>query len=115
MNRLGVLVICLPLMVFVGGWVGHRLAIPLSTYNDTRCGWRNRLLLEQADPSLEQNLYTEAFRQQGMTEDELMSTATAIRRRMDIGGWLLGGFLGLVVAFKLLRMSVVREPARLRG
>ena len=26
-----------------------------------------------------------------------------------LGGWLLGAFLGLVVAFKLLRMSIVRN------
>jgi hypothetical protein len=95
-------------MVGVGGWVGHRVAIPLSTYNDT-VRVAERILLERADPTLEQNLYTEAFRQQGMSEEELMSTAASIRRRMDIGGWILGAFLGLVVAFKLLRMSVVRN------
>ena len=107
-KRLGILLACVPLMVGVGGWVGHRVAIPLSTYHDT-VRVAERILQEEADPSLEQNLYTEAFRQQGMSEEELMTTATAIRRRMDLGGWILGAFLGLVVAFKLLRMSIVRN------
>ena len=106
-RRLGVLVLGLPLMVGVGAWVGHRAAIPLSTYNDT-VRVAEQILQEQADPTLQQNKYTEAFRQQGMSEEELMSTAAAIRKRMDIGGWILGGFLGLVMAFKLLRMSIVR-------
>jgi len=107
-KRLGILLACLPLMVGVGAWVGHRAAITLSTYNDT-VRVAERILLEQAAPSLEQHLSTEAFRQQGMSEEELFATAASIRRKMDIGGWILGGFLGLVVAFKLLRMSITRN------
>lgn len=107
-KRLGILLACLPLIVGVGAWVGHRAATPLSTYNDT-VRVAEQILREKADPSLEQNLYTEAFRQQGMSEEELFAKAATIRRRIDLGGWILGGFLGLVFAFKLLRMSIVRN------
>ncbi|GEM_PF-5473463 len=45
----------------------------------------------------------------GMSEDELLTKAALVRSRMNMGGWLLGGFLGLIFGVKLIKISTVRS------
>jgi NosR/NirI family nitrous oxide reductase transcriptional regulator len=51
---------------------------------------------------------SDAFRATGRPSEELYREATVIRDRFALGGTLLGGFLGLVVAGKLVTLSVRR-------
>lgn len=37
-----------------------------------------------------------------------MAKAERVRRQMNMGGWILGGFLGLVFSLKLIGISVSR-------
>lgn len=106
-RRLGFLFLMLPVLIALCGWVGHRLSVPLSRYNST-VAVAERILEEKQDPSLEPTLETKTFRSKGMTESELFKNAIAIRSQMNLGGWLVGGFIGLVFGLKLIGYSTVR-------
>jgi len=45
----------------------------------------------------------------GKSTEKLMAEAVAIRKQFYIGGWLLGGFMGLVIGSRLMRLSVFRR------
>jgi NAD-dependent dihydropyrimidine dehydrogenase PreA subunit len=106
-RRLGYLFLMLPVLVALCGWVGHRLSVPLSRYNST-VALAEQVLAEKQDPTLEAALETKTFRSKGVTEGELTKTALAIRSQLNLGGWLLGGFIGLVFGLKLIGFSTVR-------
>jgi NosR/NirI family transcriptional regulator, nitrous oxide reductase regulator len=106
-QRLGYLFCMLPCLIALGGWVGHRLSIPMSRYNHAVMVAEN-LLAERAHPDLKPSLETTTFRTQGTPEAKLMADAQLVRSRMNIGGWLVGGLLGLVFGAKLIGVSVAR-------
>ncbi|MCF6313940.1 MAG: 4Fe-4S binding protein [Verrucomicrobiales bacterium] len=107
-KRLGLLFAMMPVMIILGGWIGHRMSIPLSSYNNT-VFLAEQVLAERINPDLEETLETQTYRSMGTSEDELMSNAIRIRKIMNMGGWVLGGFLGLVFSIKLIGLSVSRE------
>ncbi|NOX99336.1 MAG: 4Fe-4S binding protein, partial [Verrucomicrobia bacterium] len=107
-RRLGVLFAMMPVIIILGGWIGHRVSIPLSSYNNT-VFLAEQVLAEKLYPGLEETLETQTYRAMGMSEDQLMTSAQEIRRVMNMGGWILGGFIGLVFTIKLIGISVSRE------
>ena len=106
-RRLGHLFLMLPVLIALCGWVGHRLSVPLSRYNST-VAVAEQILAEQQNPALEPTLETKTFRSKNSTESELIQSALTIRSRMNLGGWLVGGFIGLVFGLKLIGFSTVR-------
>jgi NosR/NirI family transcriptional regulator, nitrous oxide reductase regulator len=106
-RRAGALLLMLPILIGLSGWIGSQLSVPLSQYHRS-VALAERVLAEQAVPSLTSTLETDAFRAAGMPEEELMANAISIRARMKMGGWLLGGLLGLVFGLKLIGLSTVQ-------
>lgn len=106
-HRLGYLFLMLPVLIALGGWVGHRMAIPMSRYHNT-VALAEQVLAEKQDPSLAPTLETKTFRTKGTPQEELLAQAVKIRAQMNLGGWLLGGFLGLIFGLKLIGLSIVR-------
>lgn len=106
-RRLGYLFLMLPVLIALCGWVGHRLSVPLSRYNST-VAVAEQILAEQQNLALEPTLETKTFRSKNSTERELIQGALTIRSRMNLGGWLVGGFIGLVFGLKLIGFSTVR-------
>ena len=106
-RRLGYLFGMVPLLIVLGGWVGHRLSVPLSRYNHSVLVAEN-LLVEKANPDLKPSLETATFRSQGTPEAKLLAQTQLVRTRMNLGGWLMGGLLGLVCGAKLIGVSVSR-------
>ena len=107
-RRLASLFLLLPLLVVLGGWVGHEMAPVMARYNNT-VFLAEQITAEKADPTMEASLETTTFRSMGIAEEQLMAEATKIRSQMNMGGWLLGGFLGLVFSLKLINTSLIRE------
>jgi len=107
-RRLASLFVLLPLLVVLGGWVGHEMAPVMARYNNT-VFLAEQITAEKADPTMEASLETTTFRSMGIAEEQLMAEATKIRSQMNMGGWLLGGFLGLVFSLKLINTSLIRE------
>ncbi|MFA6543158.1 MAG: 4Fe-4S binding protein [Limisphaerales bacterium] len=106
-RRLGHLVLMLPVLIALCGWVGHRLSVPLSRYNST-VAVAEQILSEKRNPGTEPTLETKTFRSKGATEADLIQNALTIRSQMNLGGWLVGGFIGLVFGLKLIGFSTVR-------
>ena len=106
-RRLGFLFLMMPVMIVLCGWIGHRMSVPLSRYNNS-VYLAEQVRAELIDPTLEETLETQTYRAMGTSEAELMAKAQIVRKQMNMGGWLLGGFLGLVFSLKLVGISVSR-------
>jgi len=132
-RRLGKLVAAVPLLMGLGGYIGYKASIPLSHYNNT-VQTAEQLVIDYKDAQLaaleggdaseedsgltatqefrtmtNQEMKTVAFAQMGQADKDLAEEARSIRGRMQLGGILTGLFLGLVLAAKLLRMSISRN------
>ncbi len=106
-RRLGFLLAMLPVLALLCGWVGHRLSVPLSRYNNT-VALAEKLVAERRNPALEPTVETRTFRTKGTPEGELIASALSIRHTMDVGGWIVGGLLGVVIGAKLIGFSTFR-------
>ena len=98
----------LPVLVFGSGWIGSRLHVPLSRAH-FNVALAENLLAEEEELSLAQTDALTAFRSAGRTEEDLFDEARDIQLRFRTGGWILGGFLGLVVGLKLIGLSIRRR------
>jgi ferredoxin len=89
----------LPVWIIAGAYVGHMSAAPLSKLH-TVVALAERVTAEDAGQFKEPTDASKAFRQTGRSTDELTADALSIRNKFLLGGWILGGFAGLVFAGK---------------
>lgn len=104
-KRLGILMLLLPVMVVVGGWVIGSMSESASRMNAT-VRLAERMYLEETGAATDTTDASVAFRKTGRRTGELYDEAAAIKSNFSVGCWFVGGFLGLVVALKLLRNSI---------
>jgi len=107
-RRMAILLVLLPVIMFGAGWAGSRLYIPLSKQHPT-VALAEEILLENSGERSEMTDVTRAFRASGKTAEELFADAGRIQKRFLTGGWLLGGFIGLVFVFKLIGLTILRK------
>ncbi|MGQ7869544.1 4Fe-4S binding protein [Sunxiuqinia sp. sy24] len=103
-QRLMTYLFFIPLWIGIGGLAGSMLHVPLGKFNKTV------YLSEQlvANPELKQDtehIDARAFMQSGKSMDQLVIEAKEIRSQFYWGGWMLGGFMGLVVGLTLLKLA----------
>jgi ferredoxin len=68
-----------------------------------------RIYLEDAGKVEDTTDASEAFRATGKETEALYDEALNIRAEFGLGGWFVGGFLGLVIGLKLIAASVWRQ------
>lgn len=102
------LLILLPVFVLGGGWIVSRLDVSLSSQNFT-VALAEQILLEERGESVELTEETKAYRASGKPRMELFREAETVQEKFRLGGWLLGGFIGLILALKYLNLSVLRR------
>mgnify|MGYP006283651169 CR=1 FL=1 len=107
-KRLALYLALLPVVVFAGGWAGSLLHVPLSKSHFIVM-LAEQIKLQDTGKLTEATDETDAFRASGKPTSELYAEAWDIQRKFKIGGWILGGFLGLVIMLKLINLSVVRK------
>jgi ferredoxin len=107
-RRLALIFILLPVIVFGSGWIGSRLDNSLSRLHPT-VSLAEEVLLENAGKRTEMSDATKAFRATGKPSEELFAEARAIQIQFRKGGWILGGFIGLVLCLKLIGLFVRRR------
>jgi ferredoxin len=106
-RRLGWLIALAPLLILAGAWTGHLFSPAAATLHPT-VALANDYLRERAKPS---NLPTVgpdalALDRARQAPEQLLEQAAAIRRQFDLGSWLFGGWVGLVISVKLIRLSL---------
>jgi len=107
-KHLVALLLLLPLLVGLGGFLGHltsgRLARSNATVRTADLVWQDEN--EALDPVPDE---VTAFRKTGESSRELFSQAADLRRKYDTAGWALGAWVGLVVGGKLIALSLRRK------
>ncbi len=96
----------IPFLVIIGGFVGSSIHENLARVNH-KVYLSQQLLSPENIPSPEPVEIT-AFKSAGKTPEELFKEAASIVKQFYIGGWILGGFVGLVFGLTLASLSVFR-------
>jgi len=107
-KRLIALLLLLPPLVAVGGLLGRLGSGALAQTNATV---RTAGLVRQNENAAFDTEPDEvtAFHQTGRPSRELFAEADDLNRKYKLGGWILGGWMGLVIAGKLIALSVRRK------
>ena len=107
-NRFVISTILIPLLVLVGGFIVSQSHVYLSKANRTVA--LAELLINhpelKSDPD---HIDIQTFLASGKTMEALVEEATAIREQFDIGGWILGGFLGLAFGIMFAKRTIYRS------
>jgi len=107
-RRLTATLLAAPLVVVSFTWVGTQLAIPLSR-TDPEVRLAEQVRLEDTGQVPEPTDASEAFRATGRPAAELFEAAISRRQHFRTVGALLGAWVGLVIATKLIHLSVRRR------
>jgi len=107
-NRLMTYFVILPLWIGIGGFAGSMMHVPLSRFNQSV--YMAEQIVEypevKNDPD---NIDVRTFMSSGESTEQLVLEADAIRNKFYLGGWLLGGFMGLVIGTSLIGLSTFRK------
>jgi len=102
-RRIIILTVIIPLLMLVGGSVGSRFSENLAKVN-------HRVQLAQEimnpDTSKPESFEVTAFKSAGQSPEQLYAEVDVILDNFYVGGWILGGFLGLVFGLTLTSLSV---------
>jgi len=107
-KRLAFLLVFLPVLIVLGGWAGSNLnAVTSRAHATVRLA--ERIYLEETGKFEDTTEASSAFRATGKEIKELYEEASNIRAQFGLGGWIFGGFVGLVIGLKLIGLSVWRR------
>lgn len=104
-KRFIILIVLIPILTLAGGWVGSRFSENLAKVHPTVQLAEEVMNFDETssiEPSLE---YTE-YKGLGKSDEELFIEATDILHRFYIGAWILGAFIGLMIALTLAGLSI---------
>jgi NAD-dependent dihydropyrimidine dehydrogenase PreA subunit len=109
-------ILLIPFFMLLGGWTGSQLHESLAMVNG-KVRMANELLHPERIIGLTESIEMTAFKASGKPVSELYAEATAIIREFYIGGWIVGGFLGLTIGGLLAGRLITRyrtdfEPNR---
>jgi ferredoxin len=97
-----------PVLVALGAWIGHAMAIPLSRVHP-RAALAERIRLEETGEVEGTIDASDAFRNTGRPAKELYAEAQALHEQFGTGGAWLGAWIGLAIGAKLIHLSVRRR------
>jgi len=106
-TRLTWLIVGLPVILLAFGY-GGRQASPLLARVHPTIRLAERVWLEEQGTVQGQTEASEAFDSLGVPSAELYARAAVIKERFDKGSWGLGIWIGLVLALRLIGLSVRR-------
>jgi len=101
-------IVMVPLLVAGFGWLGSTLAAPMARM-DFIVRQAERVRMEETGAVEGTADISTAFYTEKRPAEELYAEARAVQEKFSRGGWLLGGFVGLVFAAKIGRLSVRRR------
>ena len=105
-RRLGWLLVLLPGLIALGAWGGSKLSVPASRLHPTVALAEKYLDPKKPapapGPATPESL---ALTRADENAEAILTTAAAVRRKFDVGGWWFGGWVGLVVGLRLVSLS----------
>ena len=107
-RRLIVLLLLLPVLAAAGGWAGRQLCGPLAQAHPA-VRLAEQVWREETGLALKMTTESEAFRGTGTPLAALYAQAAAVQRQFALGGWILGGFLGVIFCGKMIALSLQRK------
>jgi len=114
-RRLGILLALLPVFMIAGGWLVSLLHVPFSRMNFD-VSLAEQIAAEDTGKTEEITEASQYFHEKAQSAEiliqrkkEVTDQALLIRKQFYRGGWLLGGFLGLVIGVKLISLAVYRR------
>ncbi len=107
-RRLAMLIVLFPVLIVLGSLVVSRAAGPLSKMHYT-VRLAERIGQEQSGQVAGTTDASDAFRKTGQPVEQLYAAADAKLTQFAWFGWIAGAFLGLVIAGKLIALSIHRS------
>lgn len=107
-KRLGYLIGLIPVFVILCGWMFSAIS-PMTSRMHERVRLAERIYLEDTGKEKDVTDASTAFRATGEQTEDLYADASSIREDFGLGGWLVGGFIGLVIGLKLIGLTVRRQ------
>lgn len=104
-KRIILLTVIIPLLVLVGGYVGSRFHENLARINHKVQLAQQIMNPDKAQP---ESFEVTAFKSSGQSTEDLYREAASIVDQFYVGGWILGGFLGLVFGLTLASLSIFK-------
>lgn len=104
-RRIMLLTVIIPLLVLIGGYVGSRFHENLARVNHNV---QLAQVLLNPDKTQPESFEITAFKSSGKSTEEFFKETASIVNKFYIGGWILGGFLGLVFGLTLTRLSIFK-------
>jgi NosR/NirI family transcriptional regulator, nitrous oxide reductase regulator len=112
-RRLALLFVLSPLLIGLGFWLGTRLEVPLAQLHPT-VRLADRIRQEQTERVTDTTDASDAFRNTGRAPAGLYREAFALTAMFrKAGGWF-GAWVGLVIAVKLIHLSIRRQRSDYR-
>jgi len=107
-NRMIAYFVLLPLWIGIGGLAGSMVHIPLSKFNKTV--FLAEQIIEHPEVKNDpKNIDVRTFLGSGKTTEQLIKDARDIQKQFYWGGWILGGFMGLIIGTSLINLSKFRK------
>ncbi len=109
-RRLAWMLALLPVLLAGGALVGHQFSAPASRMHPTVSLADQLVRAEGTAPKFgalsPDDLALDRARQ---SPKEILTEAAGIRHKFDIGGWIFGAWVGLVIGAKLISLSIRRK------
>lgn len=107
-RRLAMTLALAPVLVLGGGFLGSRLALPVSRFHKS-VAMAERIVLEEQGLVEDKTIQTDHYRISGGTPQEIYREALGVRGKMRVGGWIFGGYAALVFVGRFMGLSVTRK------
>ena len=104
-RRLILFTVLTPILVVLGGYAGSRLHTGLASVNP-RVRLAKELSLPETQLSPVQLVDVTTFRSSGQAVEKLNAEVDSLMHQFYRGGWMLGGFIGLVFGLTLAGLSI---------
>ena len=85
----------IPFLMLAGGWTGSKLHEPLAGVN-AKVRLAKQILNPVTDKNQAETFEIQAFKSAGKQQSQVFAEASEVLHQFYIGGWILGGFVGLV-------------------
>ena len=107
-QRLGLLILLIPVLMVIGAGTGGLLREPLSRMHPT-VRLAERIAGEELGRYKGMTIESFAFRASDTPNEKLYAEAVTLKEKFGRGGKWLGAFIGFVIGCKLIAVSVVRK------